>query len=251
MRARPTGLVVEPIAEEDLGTLKSGKEAQVNLIEWSGLDGNRSLVARKRYLPRTVTDKGQLEALGVSRASTFRHDVQYREGRQFRKSRDRRAIARMTTHGKALLQHRWMGHEFEVLSALWDAGAAVPYPISFAGNVLDMSYVGDLSGAAPQLARARLRADEIAAAWEQVYENLRTITEAGWAHGDLSAFNLLWWEDHVCFIDFPQAVDIAANPGGLSFLHRDVCNVVAWFARRGIEDDPEEVFADLLGAAFG
>lgn len=53
------------------------------------------------------------------------------------------------------------------------------------------------------------------------------------------------------FIDLPQAVDIAANPGGLSFLHRDVCNVATWFARRGIDDDPEEVFADLLSAAFG
>ena len=46
-------------------------------------------------------------------------------------------------------------------------------------------------------------------------------------------------------------MDLAANPGGLDFLHRDVCNVTAWFARRGIEDDPEEVFADLLSVAFG
>ncbi len=45
--------------------------------------------------------------------------------------------------------------------------------------------------------------------------------------------------------------NIAANPGGLDFLHRDVCNVAAWFGRRGIDDDPEEVFADLLSVAFG
>src|SRR5690606_8611071 len=82
-------------------------------------------------------------------------------------------------------------------------------------------------------------------------DGLRRITAAGWAHGDLSAYNLLWWDGRVWFIDLPQAVDIAANPGGLSFLHRDVCNVATWFARRGIDDDPEEVFADLLSAAFG
>jgi len=72
----------------------------------------------------------------------------------------------------------------------------------------------------------------------------------GFAHGDLSAFNLLWWEGELVFIDFPQAVDLATNPSGLDFLHRDVLNVCRWFARRGVERDAEEVFADLLSAAF-
>jgi RIO kinase 1 len=55
----------------------------------------------------------------------------------------------------------------------------------------------------------------------------------------------------VWFIDFPQAVDLAANPSGLEFLHRDVANVARWFERRGVVHDPEEVFADLLTYAFG
>ena len=80
-------LVTEPYHDVDHGVIKSGKEAQVNLIERIGADDRSCLIARKRYLPRHVTQKGQLEALGVQRASAFRHDVQYREGRQFRKSR--------------------------------------------------------------------------------------------------------------------------------------------------------------------
>ena len=246
----PAWLVDDPVAEHDLGTLRSGKEAQIDVVERVGADGRTCLLARKRYLPRTVTAKGQLEALGVQRSSAFRHDVEYREGRQFRKTRDRRAVEAMTTYGKRLLQDRWLSHEFDVLRALHDAGCSVPLPVSFAGDVLLMQYLGDRTAAAPQLAAARLSADEVARAWHEVVDGLRRITAAGWAHGDLSAYNLLWWEGKVWFIDLPQAVDIAANPGGLAFLHRDVCNVARWFARRGIDDDPEEVFADLLSAAF-
>src|SRR5690606_20587707 len=99
----PEWLVVEPDDETDLGVLRSGKEAQINVIERTGADGRTCLLARKRYLPRNVTHKGQLEAMGVQRSSSFVHDVQYREGRQFRKTRDRRAVEQMTTYGKRLL----------------------------------------------------------------------------------------------------------------------------------------------------
>ena len=89
---RPDWLVEAPYDDVDHGPIKSGKEAQVNLVERVGVDRRSCLIARKRYLPRTVTSKGQLEVMGVQRASAFSHDVQYREGRQFRKSRDRRAV---------------------------------------------------------------------------------------------------------------------------------------------------------------
>lgn len=246
MSSTPTWLVDDPVDELHHGVLRSGKEAQIELVERVGADGRTCLVARKRYLPRAVTSKGQLEAMGAQRASTFRRDVEYREGRQFRKTRDRRAVERMTTYGKSLLQDRWTNHEHDVMRALWDVGCAVPYPISFADDRFDMEYLGHLEGAAPQLAQARLDDATLRGAWSQLVDGLRTITEAGWTHGDLSPYNLLWWEERLWFIDFPQAVDIAANPSGLAYLHRDVSNVHAWFARRGIDDDPEELFADLL-----
>src|SRR5687767_4285612 len=128
MAAPPPWLPAEPYDEVDLGTLRSGKEAQVDVVERTGIDGRSCLLARKRYLPRTVTAMGTLEALGVQRASTFHNDVEYREGRQFRKSRDRRAVEAMTTYGKALLQDRWTGHEHDVMAELWDAGVSVPHP---------------------------------------------------------------------------------------------------------------------------
>ena len=244
-RVAPDWLVREPYTDTDLGVLKSGKEAQVSLVGRVGA-GGRCLLARKLYLPRHVAQKGVLEAMGVPRASTFRNDVTYREGRQFRKSRDRRAVERMSAHGKALLQERWTNHEHDVMGVLWAADVRVPYPVRFAEDRFDMEYVGDLAGAAPTLAGLRPRGPLLEGMWDQLVVNLRRVVAAGWAHGDLSAYNLLWWADELWLIDFPQAVDIAANPMGLDLLHRDVVNITTWFSRQGLDSDPDELFALLL-----
>jgi RIO kinase 1 len=244
-RDPPSWLVPEPYTDTDLGVLKTGKEAQVSLVERTSSAG-RCLLARKLYLPREVSQKGVLQAMGVQRSTQFRNDVTYREGRQFRRSRDRRAVERMSTHGKALLQERWTTHEHDVMGVLWEAGVRVPYPIGFAESHFDMEYVGDASGAAPTLARLRPRGARLEGIWDQLVANLRRVVAAGYAHGDLSAYNLLWWADEVWLIDLPQAVDIAANPMGLDFLHRDVVNITTWFGRQGLVRDAEELFARLL-----
>ncbi len=250
-RPQPQWLVPEPWTETELGPLRSGKEAQIDVVRRTGADGRCCLLARKRYVPRKVAEKGALQRAGFERASTFRHDVEYREGRQFRKSRDRRAVARMTTHGKQLLQARWTDHEYTVTGVLWRAGVNVPYPVSFADDVYVLEFVGDEDRAAPQLAQARLRGDELAEAGDQIVNGLRAMTAAGYAHGDLSAYNLLWWQGHVWFIDLPQAVDLAANPQGLNYLHRDAVNIARWLTQRGHETDGEALFAELVTATFG
>ena len=141
-----------------------------------------------------------------------------------------------------------MGHEHEVMSRLWRAGLTVPYPIAYDADVYDLEYLGDDEGAAWQLQAARLGRGELGDAFEQLVAGLHTIVREGLAHADLSAYNHLWWEGRIWFIDFPQAVDIAANPPGVEFLHRDVLNVCDWFSHRGLDVDGEEVFADVLGS---
>jgi len=194
----------EPHTDADLGTLRSGKEAQVDLVErTSEEDGRTCLLVRKRYLPRQVSQKGELEALGVQRASAFRNDSVYRAGRRFRSSRDARAVERGSRHGRQVLRASWFGAEHEVLGRLWEAGAPVPYPVGHHGNELLLEYVGDRDQAAPQLAGARLRGAALASAWEQLVGALRTMTEAGVIHADLSAYNLLWWHGRLWVIDLP------------------------------------------------
>ncbi|WP_240658606.1 RIO1 family regulatory kinase/ATPase domain-containing protein [Microbacterium sp. CPCC 204701] len=84
-------------------------------------------------------------------------------------------------------------------------------------------------------------------AYAQVVAILEAFARAGFAHGDLSPYNLLDHDGRIVVIDLPQIVDVAANPQGMDFLHRDVVNVSTWFARRGRENDPEELFTHLIG----
>jgi RIO kinase 1 len=250
VRPQPDWLITDDVdyIEFDLGRLKTGKEADVFVIERSWEDRS-CLLAHKRYRPRAVTHKGELEALGFQRASTFANDVAYREGREFAKSRDRRAAARATKYGKRLRAERWTGHELEVMQRAWAAGVNVPYPVGGRDDGLLMQFVGEHGVAAPRLAQARLSPSELASAHEQLLTDLRLLVGAGFVHADLSAYNLLWWEDCVWLIDFPQAVEIAAHPRAFDFLQRDISNVTAWFARHGINTDAHDLFAELVSLA--
>jgi RIO kinase 1 len=252
-RVLPDWLITDDFTDADLGVLKTGKEAEISLVERTSLDDpERShLLARKRYRPRTVTHKGELQALGFVRAGSFRHDLEYRDGRNYgRRSRDRRAVETMTRYGKELVKTRWLGHEYEVMSRLWAAGIAVPYPVAYTedGGML-VEYLGDpVTGAAPRLAQARLDAVDIRRAWDQVLDNVRRLTAEGIVHADLSPYNVLWFDDQAWLIDFPQSVDLFHSPHGFDFLHRDVVNVCRFFARRGIAeaDDADAVYAEVL-----
>ncbi len=64
-------------------------------------------------------------------------------------------------------------------------------------------------------------------------------------HGDLSAYNVLYWEGRVRVIDFPQAVDARANPNARDLLARDVANLCTYFARQGIRADPDRIAGEL------
>ena len=251
-RALPPWIVDDDeCVDVDLGVLKTGKEAEISVVERTAADGRSCLLANKRYRPRKITHKGELKELGFDRAPTFRNDHVYRDGRRFtRRSRDARAIAGMTSYGKELLNERWHGHEFDVMARLWEAGGAVPYPVESRDDGMLMEYVGDATMAAPRLAQARLGPGEVTSAYDQLVENLRTFLEVGIVHSDLSAFNILWWKGELWFIDFPQAVDVAHSPHALDFLHRDLVNVCGWFARRGVDVDPDAVFAELLAVTF-
>jgi RIO kinase 1 len=251
-RAIPDNVVVaDDCVDVSLGVLKTGKEAEISVVERTAPDGRTCLLALKRYRPRTISHKGELQELGFERAPTFRNDIVYRDGRRFtRRSRDLRAIEQMTNYGKALLKEKWHGHEFDVMARLWDAGADVPYPVENHDNGMLMEYIGVAEGAAPRLAQARLTPAQVRAAWDLLLDNLRTFLEAGIVHSDLSAYNILWWDERLWFIDFPQAVDIAHSPHAFDFLHRDVTNIGRWFSRQGVDVDAEALFVELLAQTF-
>lgn len=241
----------DPYTDHDLGPLKTGKEAEVFVIERTAADGRRCLLAHKRYRPRRVTHKGELEALGFQRASTFANDAGYRDGRVIGNSRDRRAVARGSTHGREVLRRGWIDTEFTMLQRLSDAGVSVPFPVARTDDGILMAYLGDRDAAAPTLATSRLDRSAGTRARDLLVEDLRRMLAAGVVHADLSVYNLLWFEDRPWMIDVPQAVDVSAHAQALELLRRDLGNVAPWFQRRGVTFDPDAVFVDLLPWAFG
>jgi RIO kinase 1 len=253
MQSNPAWLIAdpEPYQEYDLGPLKTGKEAEVFLVERVARDGRACLLAHKRYRPREVTHKGELQALGFQRAADFVNDGAYRDGRAIGNARDRRAIAKKTRHGRRVLRQDWPDNEFATLEKLADAGVRVPFPVARTSDGLLMQYLGDRTMAAPRLVHARLDRSGVAGAAAQLTENLHRMVEVGVVHADLSVFNLLWWEDKLWIIDLPQALDVSTNTRAVEYLHRDLTNVGEWFRSRDVAFPVEELFGELLNAVYG
>lgn len=244
----PPWLITHSFEDHDAGVLKSGKEAEVFLVERVSPDGS-CLLAHKRYRPR-YPKKGELEALGFSKGTIYRADKVYQAGWNLGR-RERTAVDGGSRFGEKLAASLWPINENQMLARAWAAGASVPYPVALTDDGILMEYVGARSGAAPRLANAGLEAGEARQARDQLLASLRAMAAAHVVHADLSAYNLLWWKGRLVVIDFPQAVDGLSNPHAADLLHRDLVNVNAWFTRQQAGFDVDEVYGELLGILFG
>ena len=235
--------------------VKSGKEATVYCCSAQPSTGYE-LLAAKVYRPVGIKHNRNPQAAYEEaelrrsferkvKVRTFTWDARYREGRQIEDARLRRAFERHTRTGRDVQNTTWARSEFEVLSRLHAAGADVPRPLAHAGNALIMEYLGDAESPAPQLQATELPRDRAEALFWRVIENLNLWLECGYVHADLSGYNLLYWQERIIAIDFPQAVDAHINPHAFDFLRRDVSNVCKSFARYGISVDPETLAWDL------
>ncbi|KXK61273.1 RIO-like kinase [Micromonospora rosaria] len=243
----PDWLVTELAARDtELGVLKTGKEADVHLVRRAVPETDRScLLAVKRY--RDATHR------------LFHRDAGYLEGRRVRRSRENRAMAGRTAFGRQMIAGQWAAAEFAVLARLWELGDAtgairVPYPVQLLGTELMLEFLGDpASGrAAPRLAQLRPGSAQLGDLWTQLVDALVLLARAGYAHGDLSPYNLLVHDGRLVLIDLPQVVDLVANPQGPEFLARDVRVVATWFAARGLTGaatDPAALTGTLLREA--
>jgi len=225
--------------DTDLGVLKTGKEADVHLVERSvpGTD-RRVLLAAKRYR--------------APEHRLFHRDAGYLEGRRVKESRVTRAMSNRTSFGRDVIAGEWAAAEFDALNRLWrigreHGGVRVPYPVQVDGTELMLEFLGDADGqAAPRLVQTRPTRAQVTAWWGQLVDALTVLARAGLAHGDLSPYNVLVHDDNLVLIDLPQVVDIVINPQGPEFLARDVRNVAGWFASRGHPVDADGLVADLL-----
>jgi RIO kinase 1 len=227
--------------DTELGVLKTGKEADVFVLERAVPDdpAQGSLLAAKRY--RSEEHR------------SFHRSSAYTEGRRTRRSRDARALAKKTAHGRSVAAGQWAAAEWEALCRFWLLGVPVPYPVQLDGTELLMELVQVDGEAAPRLAQTRPGSALLASYFDQLRDAMMALAREGIAHGDLSPYNVLAAGDRVVVIDMPQAVDVVANPAGMDFLMRDCHNICAWFAARGLDErvaDEHALFGDLLASAF-
>jgi RIO kinase 1 len=224
--------------DTELGILKTGKEADVYVLERAVEQpgGASSLLAAKRY--RSEEHR------------TFHRSSAYSEGRRVRNTRDARAMAKRTAHGRAVAAGQWASAEWETLKRFWTLGLPVPYPVQIDGTEILMELVTVGEEVAPRLAQTRPERPLLTAYFDQLREAMTVLAREGVAHGDLSPYNILAAGDRLVIIDLPQAVDLVANPAGADFLMRDCHNVCAWFRARGLDVDEDALFGELLAVAF-
>lgn len=210
----------------DLGVLKSGKESEVHLVARHG-GGRMALLAEKRFLARE--------------RRLFQNNAAYRGVWGTGPRREHRAMRKNTRFGHEAMHARWIAGEWETLVHLHAAGVTVPPPVELLDGGYRMAFIGDGGEAAPRLASVDLDDRTAARVWDELQDELALLVGADRVHGDLSAYNVLWWRERAVLIDFSQTVDVVEHPAALELLERDIRALGAYFARRGVTIDPPAV----------
>ncbi len=218
------------LIDDVLGIVKSGKEATVYCCT-DGHDTSR-LLAAKVYRSRNVRG--------------FSNDAQYQGGRlRGTETRYARAIETKSRKGREFAFDAWVAEEYATLSLLHRAGAAVPAPIAQSSSVIIMEYIGDEDEPAPPLNSVRLDAAHAPGVFDDLMRNVELALANDRIHGDLSAFNVLYWDGAIRIIDFPQAVDPRFNANAQALLQRDIDNLCGHFERYGICPDGRRIATNL------
>ncbi|HEX6123641.1 MAG TPA: RIO1 family regulatory kinase/ATPase, partial [Ktedonobacterales bacterium] len=197
-----------------------------------------------------------LAAAKIYRPRMFRglkNDTQYRAGRaqldadghELWRPRRQRGAVKLTDQGRAARVSAWIAYEHQTQRLLYEAGADVPRPLAQVGNAVLMEHIGDGEVSAPLLREVALEREEAAPLFARILRNIELFLACERIHGDLSAYNILYWEGEVRIIDFAQAVDPRYSDDAYALLARDVARVCQYFARYGVEADAAARADDL------
>jgi len=225
---------------------KGGKEANVYRCAAHLTVGTRWLAA-KVYRPRQFRN--------------LRNDALYREGRSFIKEdgqgvkktdhRIMRALQKKTKYGLEVAHISWLQHEVQVMQRLHTLGAHVPRPYGSSANAILMSYYGDEGRPAPTLHEVHLSPSQARRLCDSLLEDIRLMLRQGYIHGDLSAYNVLYWQGEAILIDFPQVILAEANTSAYLILSRDLERLCSYFDTYGLHRDPQRLAEDFWGQTVG
>jgi len=238
------GFYDDSLISDILSQVKGGKEANVYCC-----------LAHPSLGPRWVAGK-------VFRPRMFRNlknDAAYRtggelrgaDGKALRKKREQRAVADRTTVGLRMLHQSWLANEAGALGRLQQAGTLTPRLYGVNANALLMDFHGEPGDPAPTLNHITLGKAEARRLYDTVLEQIRIMLRCEIIHGDLSAFNILYYRGEIRIIDFPQSMNPWRNPRAFTFFRRDVTRVLEYFERYADMPEPGWLARALWREAYG
>jgi RIO kinase 1 len=140
--------------------------------------------------------------------------------------------------------------EFTILQKAYRAGVPVPTPARRVDNMFTMRFLGGESKA-PLLKDVVL--SEPAEVATQAIALVEKLLDAHIVHGDLSEYNLIFWDGGLFVIDFPQAVDFSSKMDrhiqaerAKPLLLRDLRNLETYFAQYDTTLDADAEYSRLV-----
>ena len=171
--------------------------------------------------------------------------MEYADGRYVQGRTARQALKSRNEYGRRVLFEKWIAFEHQVLGRLYRRGVLVPQPLAFQGYAVLMEYLGDAEEPAPHLRNVSLTQEQAARVCDEILESIESMLAQNLVHGDLSPYNVLYWDETPFVIDLPQALDPRVNRRCEDLLLRDVTRICDWARRHGVERDPGSLTTDL------
>ncbi len=136
----------------------------------------------------------------------------------------------------------WVQREYRNLIKAREAKVRVPTPFVFKNHILVMEFIGREDELAPKL--KDLVPKEPNKFFDEIIKHMKNLYKAGLVHADLSAFNILNFEDKPVFIDFSQCSSLRDSRAE-EYLARDVHNLCTFFRKLGLKSEEEKIIKNI------
>ncbi|UYP46373.1 RIO-type serine/threonine-protein kinase Rio1 [Candidatus Lokiarchaeum ossiferum] len=137
--------------------------------------------------------------------------------------------------------YTWCKKELKNLKQMERHGIIVPKPLINRDNLLVMEFIGESNGSpAPRLKDVNHLEDPKKTLDFVINQIKKMYIEAHLVHGDLSAFNILYFKGEPIIIDVSQAVSVYHYNAPV-FLKRDIINVLKYFEQFVSKSDLPDV----------
>ena len=132
----------------------------------------------------------------------------------------------------------WVQREFRNLMKARQAGVRVPMPITFLNNVLVIEFIGK-DEIAPKLKDSIPKNKK--KFFNEIIDNMKKLYKDGLVHADLSAFNILNFNEEPVFIDMSQATT-TEDVRSREYLERDINNIITFFNKLKLKINKEKTW---------